>query len=440
MSPSDLEVPSHGGPWKKICGSILNHPLAKTLTLKGLRKKVGNGLNTLFWIDTWLTDLPLRDKFPRLFSISCHQHASVNSMGLWDGYSWVWNLTWARALRVRDIAEKNLLQSLLNGVCISLANDDEIIWSPSKTGNFSVKSFAEELAKADQSISHDITIGKIWKGLVPPRIELFSWLACHGKLNTRAKLAKLRIIPSSQDLCPLCNEESECVNHLLLQCNYAWKIWCWWMNLWEMSWVFPSTLKDILHQWTINRRDPFFKKVWWAMFYIIIWSLWKERNARIFQKEICSIEKTCDMILLRLGWWIKGWGDPFPYSCEEIVRNPHCLKNFRNPKRVSQVGFAPSIEWIPPPFNHLKWNVDASFAPSIGRAAVGGVLRDDSGNFLCLFSSPIPCMEINSAEVFAIMRAIKITMSCDRFKNRNIIIESDLKNAVQWCSDKSGGP
>lgn len=54
LSPSDLEVPSHGGPWKKICGSILNHPLAKTLTLKGLRKKVGNGLNTLFWIDTWL--------------------------------------------------------------------------------------------------------------------------------------------------------------------------------------------------------------------------------------------------------------------------------------------------------------------------------------------------------------------------------------------------
>ena len=31
-------------------------------------------------------------------------------------------------------------------------------------------------------------------------------------------------------------------------------------------------------------------------------------------------------------------------------------------------------------------------------------------------------------------------MSRECLKNRNIIIESDSKNAVQWCSEKSGGP
>lgn len=440
LSPSDLEVPSHGGPWKKICGSLLNNPHAKNLTLKGPRKRVGNGLNTLFWLETWITDSPLKEKFPRLFSISSHQRASVNAMGLWDGHSWLWNFSWTRELRVRDTAEKVQLESLLNKVCISLESADEVIWAPSKTGSFSVKSFAEELAKMDQSTPHDPLIGKVWKGLVPPRIEFFAWLACHGKLNTRSKLAKLHIIPPSHDLCPLCNEKSESVNHLLLHCNYAWRVWCWWMKLWDVTWASPPSLKAHLQIWSIHGRDPFFKKVWWAVFFIIIWSIWKERNARIFQQVVCSIEKTCEMILLRLGWWIKGWGEPFPYSSDEIARNPHCLRNFLNLQKKSKAGSPALIAWIPPPCNHLKWNVDASFDPSLGRAAVGGVLRDDSGQFICLFSSPIPCMEINSAEVFAILRSIKISMSCERLKNRMIIIESDSKNAVQWCSKESGGP
>lgn len=217
------------------------------MAIKGPRKKVGNGLKALFWIDTWLTDSPLRSVFSRLYSIICHQQASVNSMGFWDGHSWLLDLSLTRELRVRDIAERNHLQSLLNDVCISVDDESQVIWSPSKSCTFSVKSFVDELAKVDQSTQHDAVIGKIWKGQVPSRIEFFAWLACHGKINTRAKLAKLHIIPSSQDLCPLYNENSESVNHLLLHCNFAWRVWCWWMSLWDVSWAPPSSLKDILN-------------------------------------------------------------------------------------------------------------------------------------------------------------------------------------------------
>lgn len=133
------------------------------------------------------------------------------------------------------------------------------------------------------------------------------------------------------------------------------------------------------------------------------------------------------MILLRLGWWIRGWGDPFPYSCEEISRNPQCLQNFCTSLKTLKIGNATPSVWIPPPLNHFEWNVDASFDPTLSRAAVGGVLRDDFGHFVCIFSSPIPCMEINSTEVFAILRSIKITMSYERSKSKNIIIEPDSK-------------
>jgi len=35
-----------------------------------VRLKVGNGLNTLFWMDRWVGDVPLRVRFHRLFDLS----------------------------------------------------------------------------------------------------------------------------------------------------------------------------------------------------------------------------------------------------------------------------------------------------------------------------------------------------------------------------------
>ena len=49
-------------------------------------------------------------------------------------------------------------------------------------------------------------------------------------------------------------------------------------------------------------------------------------------------------------------------------------------------------------------------------------------------------MEINSAEVLAIHRAICITWANDSLKNFPIIIESDSANVVAWCNSVSGGP
>lgn len=59
---------------------------------------------------------------------------------------------------------------------------------------------------------------------------------------------------------------------------------------------------------------------------------------------------------------------------------------------------------------------------------------------MCLFSTPIPYMEINCAEVLAIHRAISISLATESMKNRQIILESDSSNAVVWCNSECGGP
>lgn len=144
---------------------------------------------------------------------------------------------------------------------------------------------------------------------------------------------------------------------------------------------------------------------------------------------------------MRLGWWIKGWGDPFPYGPNEIMRNPLCLdwKLTTPPTPNPLIGRDAPI-WSPPSHSTLKWNVDASLKIHESKSAIGGVLRDHHGKFLCLFSSPIPYMEINHGEILAIHRAIKISLTLDWCTHSHLIVESDSKNAVKWCNGENGGP
>lgn len=107
----------------------------------------------------------------------------------------------------------------------------------------------------------------------------------------------------------------------------------------------------------------------------------------------------------------------------------------------SQKKSAPDIPWSPPSPGGLKWNVDASFNPRLNRAAIGGVLRNHRGEFICMFSTPIPSMEINDAEVNAIFRAVQISLLNDsRIHLDDMVIESDSLNAVRWCHSSDDGP
>ncbi|XP_057250157.1 uncharacterized protein LOC130591223 [Beta vulgaris subsp. vulgaris] len=135
----------------------------------------------------------------------------------------------------------------------------------------------------------------------------------------------------------------------------------------------------------------------------------REQN---FQKGSEFPKQLQEMVLLRLHWWIKGWQETFPYSINDVLQNPMCLKRGSTPRKLKEYhGSSEHQLWRPPPQTALKWNIDASFDPSCNLSAVGGVLRDDSGSFICLFSCPIPPLEINSAEVYAIFRAIKLSIS-----------------------------
>lgn len=54
------------------------------------------------------------------------------------------------------------------------------------------------------------------------------------------------------------------------------------------------------------------------------------------------------------------------------------------------------------------------------------------------FSSPVPFLEINHGEIFAIHRALKISSSMECCLQKQFIVESDF--TVKWCNGDLEGP
>ncbi|XP_072084314.1 uncharacterized protein [Arachis hypogaea] len=154
--------------------------------IDGLAMEVGDGRSTRFWEDTWLQARKLKDSFPRLYLISNNKGSVIGDCGFWDGIERVWNFQWRRELCQWETDSLN--QPVLQ-----------------------VQSLTDDI------LSYKFTNG-IRKGLVPPRIELFTWFVLVGRVNTKDRLSRLGIIERSNNVCVMCNKKIETVQHLFVTC------------------------------------------------------------------------------------------------------------------------------------------------------------------------------------------------------------------------------
>nr|GFC58434.1 RNA-directed DNA polymerase, eukaryota, reverse transcriptase zinc-binding domain protein [Tanacetum cinerariifolium] len=115
--------------WNKVLASKKKGGLGYLcyiLTLKGFdflshcKIRVGNGHNTIFWLDKWVLDIPLCVRFPRIFALELVQGSSVAAK--WEAISF--DASFRR--HIRDGAERHQwleLLSLLDSVFLSSSAD-----------------------------------------------------------------------------------------------------------------------------------------------------------------------------------------------------------------------------------------------------------------------------------------------------------------------------
>lgn len=92
-----------------------------------------------------------------------------------------------------------------------------------------------------------------------------------------------------------------------------------------------------------------------------------------------------------------------------------------------------AIRWAKPSGNHIKVNVDASFIPASGLAALGAIGRDSSGAVVfsagCCFHG---CTEAEEAEAQALLFGLT---QAHRLALNNVIFESDCSAVVTAVND-----
>lgn len=93
-------------------------------------------------------------------------------------------------------------------------------------------------------------LSRIWKMKAPPRVVAFGWLALHGGILTMDNLrCRKKIIVNA---CPMCLEDDESVDHLLIRCKAAREVWSHVLRWFDCSLVFPTTVFEAFDSLHLN--------------------------------------------------------------------------------------------------------------------------------------------------------------------------------------------
>jgi len=107
--------------------------------------KINDGSQTRFWVDTWLGNKPLKDKFPSLFNIVRRKHDSVaqvlSSIPL--------NISFRRNLVGANLSVWNRIVASIHDLNLT-EHMDEFIWGLSASGIFTIKSMYAALIRCQK--------------------------------------------------------------------------------------------------------------------------------------------------------------------------------------------------------------------------------------------------------------------------------------------------
>uniref|UniRef100_A0A1J3EJP2 LINE-1 retrotransposable element ORF2 protein n=1 Tax=Noccaea caerulescens TaxID=107243 RepID=A0A1J3EJP2_NOCCA len=280
--------------WIKEDSNRLSKPVRSMLQLRNkleafLKCEVRDGHKARFWYDCW-TDLGPLISFmgtrgPTEFQI--RQDASV-AQATHNGF---WRFPAARSVAA------DTSQIVIAGT--EPPNDekgsDVFFWCHGPgvfKGSFSSKSTWSQLRVSGPIVAWYKTI---WFKEAIPRCSFIAWLVYLARLPTRDRLIRWGL--NVQPGCVLCSNGSESHEHLFFECSFSSEIWS---QIAGSLWPNPPT--DLASVTTsilsMQSSKAVVAKLWLQ---ILIYLLWRERNARIFsanpRSSASSISSAVDRMM-----------------------------------------------------------------------------------------------------------------------------------------------
>jgi hypothetical protein len=273
--------------------------------VRAVVKKVGSGNKTKFWIDTWIGEQPLRERFPRLFEISCQKEGTIASFGSWSDLRWCWNIQWRRQFFVWEQPMCSQLYQVIAQFQPSLI-DDSWHWKENMEDGFTVKSCYELLYKnfrvtADIGSLKEFVFSNVWRCAAPSKVCSFSWQLLLERIPTKDNLWKRRMLLVENLSCVFCDLDLETPTHLFLHCSCVSQVWHGIMNWIGVVLISPPNLDISLAMFVGCAKNKAIREGLALVWNAVAWVIWKSRNARIFNNKTTTVEEMVDQVQL-LSW------------------------------------------------------------------------------------------------------------------------------------------
>jgi hypothetical protein len=221
-----------------------------------------------------------------------------------------WNVLFTRQIQDWEMEMVLSFSERLYSSLVRNGEGDKLVWNPSKRGLFEVKSYYEVLIrKNDPSFSWK----NIWHVKALTRVAFFVWSAALGKILTHDNLRKRNVVVI--EWCCMCKKNGESMDRLLLHCEVAHDLWSYIFSLFGIEWVMPRTVLELLTSWDALVGDGRAKEAWRLAPLCLLWCIWRERNARLFEDVETSMVELRKRLLNMLYLWIAS---------------RHCLNGFSN--------------------------------------------------------------------------------------------------------------
>ncbi|KAJ9697646.1 hypothetical protein PVL29_006989 [Vitis rotundifolia] len=275
---------SHRCPWKAIAQVFQDFS-------KYTRFVVGDGERIRFWEDLWWGDQIFKDQYPRLFRVVTDKNISISSV-LGSVHPFSWNFNFRHNLSDSEIEDLERLMRSLDCLHLSTSASNERSWSLLSSGLFTVKSFFTALSQMPDS-SPFFPTKFVWNSQVPFKVKAFVWLVAHKKVNTNDMLQLRRPHKAlSPDICKLCMEQGESADHLFLHCSVSMGLWHRLFQLAKLDWVPPRSISEMMlidfKGFGKSKRGLI---LWQNACIALIWVVWRERNARIFEDKVRRVQR-----------------------------------------------------------------------------------------------------------------------------------------------------
>lgn len=100
----------------------------------------------------------------------------------------------------------------------------------------------------------------LWKGILPPNIEVLSLLLLHGRVSIKDFLARRILLTIFQQVVPFLTQKKKQLSIFSLHCYETWKVWNHFILWIGLQWCMLKFLESLMMQWKIQIEASFNKK------------------------------------------------------------------------------------------------------------------------------------------------------------------------------------